>query len=393
MRVEATNVAKEAFRQYRSLKKTGKPVTGEWTHLAVIVQCSRSTSSCRAVALGTGSKCLSHNRLSLRGETVHDSHAEVLARRCFLRYLYDQLRKFYSEPRPSDCIFQLDSNDAEHRCQVLPDLYFQMFVSHSPCGDAAIIESEEEEETSPNIKRARLERTGAHCCPGEAQDGSYETSQVLSVLRTKPGKGERTLSLSCSDKLMRWHCLGLQGALLSHFIVAPLRLEALVVAKCPRNAKSLNRAINCRLENTGLAPPKPLEIIFSSTEFFDGPSNGGDRPSPASITWWLGGAQEVLVGGRRQGVTKKCRHSPTGWPGVAPFHLLRELVQLFPKARPGQLPDWFCGPSTTYLAAKEGHEGTVERRKMFLSLFPNWEVTPRHFYEFSIESVENPIKS
>jgi len=54
--------------------------------------------------------------------------------------------------------------------------------------------------------------------------------QQLGVLRRKPGKGDPTLSLSCSDKIARWACLGLQGCLLSAVLQQPLYLNMLVVS-------------------------------------------------------------------------------------------------------------------------------------------------------------------
>ncbi|XP_076358814.1 tRNA-specific adenosine deaminase 1-like [Tachypleus tridentatus] len=50
-------------------------------------------------------------------------------------------------------------------------------------------------------------RTGAKCVPGDYQDSQGEgvDYHVTGVLRTKPGRGERTLSLSCSDKMARWN--------------------------------------------------------------------------------------------------------------------------------------------------------------------------------------------
>ncbi len=65
----------------------------------------------------------------------------------------------------------------------------------------------------------------------------------VGVLRLKPGRGERTLSLSCSDKLARWGVLGFQGALLSHYLQEPLYFRAVVVGKCPYSHQAMQRAL------------------------------------------------------------------------------------------------------------------------------------------------------
>jgi len=58
--------------------------------------------SVKVVAMGTGSKCIGHSQICCQGGVINDSHAEVIARRSFLRYisLYDH--SLYNNLNPVD---------------------------------------------------------------------------------------------------------------------------------------------------------------------------------------------------------------------------------------------------------------------------------------------------
>lgn len=90
------------------------------------------------------------------------------------------------------------------------------------------IKSEDTSAEAPDIHR-----TGAKCLPlSQIQDPRLPGVHyhVTGAVRTKPGRGDPTLSVSCSDKLARWNAVGIQGALLSIFIDEPIRMEMIVIA-------------------------------------------------------------------------------------------------------------------------------------------------------------------
>jgi len=148
--------------------------------------------------------------LNEKGCLLSDSHGEVLARRSFIRYLSDWIITIIENPSAAsldDCPIQwnTDSSEQSNFITTKDSWKFCLYISDSPCGDASIYTSNLIEENGVNQTGAKLV-SAADAASGER----------LGSLRTKSGRSDikvenRTTSMSCSDKVCRWICLGLQG--------------------------------------------------------------------------------------------------------------------------------------------------------------------------------------
>ncbi|VVC97600.1 unnamed protein product, partial [Leptidea sinapis] len=230
--LEVNEIANNCIKIYNDLPKSGKPKENEWTVLSCFVQRDKIFGAIKVVSLGTGSKCLPCGDASIL---------------------------------PKD------------GCEEMGDLVISL-KRNAQTDDVST-------ETKPNL--VDIHRTGAKCLPSSKQDPKLpgKDYHVLGQVRTKPGRGDRTLSVSCSDKIAKWIQLGVQGSLLSLLLTEPIYISHFIFgAGVPFSKDSLTRALVTR--NESHLKPKSTPHFYQCVECF--PNIKSDkklRPAPNSIIW------------------------------------------------------------------------------------------------------------
>uniref|UniRef100_H3DLT9 Adenosine deaminase RNA specific n=1 Tax=Tetraodon nigroviridis TaxID=99883 RepID=H3DLT9_TETNG len=240
------------------------------------------------VSLGTGNRCVKGEELSLKGDTVNDCHAEIISRRGFVRFLYSEILKY--QDGSDDCIFEPAE---KNKLQVKPDITFHLYISTAPCGDGALFDkscSETGDEIKghqplfENVKQGKL-RTKV-----ENGEGTIPV-ESSAIVPTWDGiqHGERLRTMSCSDKILRWNVLGLQGALLSHFI-NPIYLKSITLGYLYSHGH-LTRAVCCRMARNGqeFAQSLPAPFMLNHPEVgrvsvYDSTRHTG-KTKESSVNW------------------------------------------------------------------------------------------------------------
>lgn len=106
-----------------------KPPSGQFTILAAFVL--RTTDQLKIVSLGTGSKCLPAERLPKAGDALHDSHAEVLARRGAIRWLLEEIARVC--PEDADYASPWLTRGADGLFMLHETVQLDMYISTVPC--------------------------------------------------------------------------------------------------------------------------------------------------------------------------------------------------------------------------------------------------------------------
>ncbi|KPV75116.1 uncharacterized protein RHOBADRAFT_43606 [Rhodotorula graminis WP1] len=371
-------IAAAALDTYTSIPPNGKPrrrsnCQSEWTVLAAVCLYRQLDNHAhydvRCVSLGTGLKALPHARLPVHGDVLHDSHAEVIARRGFKLWLYRQIERAARDERErvhGEGDLLIERVDGEWSLK--PGWKAAFYVSTLPCGDAstyflslsAPVDSDHAPTTTSSTcsssssgrvgegaasprhpSLAVAASLGMHTSrdphsptpsssslPASPITSSTPTSlsptppavhrgrasySTLSILRTKPGRADSppTTSHSCSDKLALWALVGLQGALLARAGMRAVPLEALVVGGFERvsdDEDGVETRERVRDECVGFAPRafEGAREVVAEREAVDLADVAGCAESLSYIANLDSApAVEIITNGIRQGASAK----------------------------------------------------------------------------------------
>ncbi|KAL1660211.1 adenosine deaminase/editase [Schizophyllum commune] len=298
---------------------------------------SSDTPKFKIISLGTGTKCLPTCQLPLHGEALHDSHAEIIARRGAIRWFLEKIQRM-SQSDTSCSEWLTITSEGVYKLQ--DGAHVGMYISTLPCGDAStrFLAAAPQDAGMAALKDSASRPVVDPTAAARGRDNYALTG----VLRTKPGRADAppTMSMSCSDKIAAWSVLGFQGALASLVLPIPMHIAHIVVGDVPEYMRSVvledcERALWRRADPSAHRPIidfTSLDFIHSRAAVSSALGSPCNTSSNESLSWTADTVPpyEIIVNGTRRGVPPKHQLRPKSLPRISQLGLFRLFCSLKP---------------------------------------------------------------
>jgi len=277
------------------------------------------------ISFGCGTKFMRSQDIleDVKGEKLHDSHAEVLSKRSFILALYFDVERILQGEeglllrRKGDSRFCLKDSVTIH-----------LYSSSAPCGNSTIrrwsksvyekvvLQSSEWPEESHDPLHIVAKQQGQLAAswkrdPAEINgvgDGQVIAPGTLPIL----SKGRL---LCCSDKIALWNAVGLQGGILSN-IIDSIYLTTITVGR-KYSKFHLQRALCCRLQemdfsDEGFQLHHPSMLCTSQKLSYDAISQSDQAvfQSTTCYSWSVGDCRLWEVQGDQGTLVQEEERSP-----------------------------------------------------------------------------------
>jgi tRNA-specific adenosine deaminase 1 len=300
-RKEIDLVAQTVIDKYKRLTKSQ-----DKTIIAGVVLKQNNTFSC--IAVGSGQKTLTKSQLTDKGLKVVDSHAEIICKRSFQRYLLNQCKLKDSK------IIESIGN----RFRLREGVEFIFYCSQAPCGDASMIQLAHSQSDASKATFIKGKRKYGVIEDNDATEKEIQIrerknvgdqSNLLTLLlgredydsignpRTKPCRldCENSYSMSCSDKLLKWQNLGIGSFVV--FLLGFVRFKYYIIGDAFHDC--IEKSIMERVADTPKIPVYHTTVIFEfslcSTEQISG------QKSFSSLSYSFPEKPEIIIKGLKQG--------------------------------------------------------------------------------------------
>ncbi|CAD8073655.1 unnamed protein product [Paramecium sonneborni] len=343
-------------------------------------------------SLGTGSKAVGLNHMNEQNHCLHSCHAEVIAKRGFQLWLYE----IFSNPDEIDRYFEKQ----EKKYQLKKEYKVCFYVTQPPCGQAQLFpesqiyglsaarpfsEFQKETENIPNCDPKRLRSTPAN---------------------SKTPIQQKNPSFCCTDKLMIWNVVGIQGALLNKYI-NPIYIDNLIIEfrekfslkqvfdVRKRSGKSKNDVlkINNKSISKSFRIQKP-KLIYTKKNLFPyspyHPKNDElnkrinrdiNQQSLQSFSYLyvnsFGTEKINSINGLKWGITKKDIQKLQFLPKITKYHLFQKFKELYGSLESKHL-------QCNYRDAKNSNIKYLCLKMNIKKCFQEWSLDKTQFEQFQL---------